>query len=278
MPTRSWLFTPATRPERFPNAAANGADVIIVDLEDSVAPADKATARATALDFVPRLSPRAGDTAPSVICALRINGIDTQPGLADLHALLASEADPPYLVVPKIDSPGHLLILDRLLTGAGKKTRLVAQIESAQGLAQAESIATVTSRLAGLMFGTADMAADLGADLSWNSLLYARSRLVAAAALRGLLAIDAPFFVIKDVNRLVQETANAIALGYTGKCAIHPSQVSMINAALVPSGAEISHARAVLEENAKGVGVVNGMMVDEALARRARRVLSRMRP
>lgn len=278
MPTRSWLFTPATRPERFPNAAANGADVIIVDLEDSVAPADKATARATALDFVPRLSPRAGDTAPSVICALRINGIDTQPGLADLQALLASEADPPYLVVPKIDSPGHLAILDRLLTGAGKKTRLVAQIESAQGLAQAESIATVTSRLAGLMFGTADMAADLGADLSWNSLLYARSRLVAAAALRGLLAIDAPFFVIKDVNRLVQETANAIALGYTGKCAIHPSQVSMINAALVPSGAEISHARAVLEENAKGVGVVNGMMVDEALARRARRVLSRMRP
>jgi len=278
MPTRSWLFTPATRPERFPNAAANGADVIIIDLEDSVAPADKATARATALDFVPRLSAQPGGAAHSVICALRINGIDTQAGLADLQAFLAGEADPPYLVVPKIDSPGHLHILDRLLTSAGKNTRLVAQIESAQGLAQAESIATATPRLAGLMFGTADMAADLGADLSWNSLLYARSRLVAAAALRGLLAIDAPFFVIKDVNRLVQETANAIALGYTGKCAIHPSQISMINAALVPSGAEISHARAVLEENAKGVGVVNGIMVDEAVARRARRVLSRMRP
>ena len=278
MPTRSWLFTPATRPERFPNAAANGADVIIVDLEDSVAPADKATARATALDFVPRLSGGSGGAAPSVICALRINGIDTQAGLADLQGFLAGEADPPYLVVPKIDSPGHLHILDRLLTGAGKKTRLVAQIESAQGLAQAESIATATSRLAGLMFGTADMAADLGADLSWNSLLYARSRLVAAAALRGLLAIDAPFFAIKDVQRLVQETANAIALGYSGKCAIHPSQIAMINAALVPSGSEISHARAVLEENQKGVGVVNGIMVDEAVARRARRVLARARP
>ena len=277
MPTRSWLFTPATRPERFPNAAANGADVIIVDLEDSVAAADKATARATALDFVPRLSAQLGATG-SVICALRINGIDTQAGLADLQAFLASEADPPFLVVPKIDSPGHVQILDRLLSGAGKKTRLVAQIESAQGLAQAESIATATSRLAALMFGTADMAADLGADLSWNSLLYARSRLVAAAALRGLLAIDAPFFIIKDVQRLVQETANAIALGYSGKCAIHPSQVAMINAALVPSGSEISHARAVLEENTKGVGVVNGIMVDEAVARRARRVLSRMRP
>jgi (S)-citramalyl-CoA lyase len=278
LPTRSWLFTPATRPERFPNAAAVGADVIIVDLEDSVAPADKASARATALDFVPRLSAHHGGTAPSVICTLRINGIDTQAGLADLQALLASEADPPFLVVPKIDSPGVLQILDRLLTSARKNTRLVAQIESAQGLAQAESIATATPRLAGLMFGTADMAADLGADLSWNSLLYARSRLIAAAALRGLFSIDAPFFVIKDVQRLVQETANAVALGFCGKCAIHPSQVAMINAALVPSGSEISHARAVLEENQKGVGVVNGIMVDEAVARRARRVLARARP
>jgi (S)-citramalyl-CoA lyase len=128
------------------------------------------------------------------------------------------------------------------------------------------------------MFGTADMAADLGADLTWNSLLFARSRLIAAAALKGLLTIDAPFFAFKDVTRLVQETANAVALGFSGKCAIHPSQIAVINASLVPSGTEISHARAVLQENTKGVGVVNGVMVDEALARRARRVLSRMRP
>ena len=278
LPTRSWLFTPATRPERFPNAAANNADVIIVDLEDSVAPADKSQARATAMDFVPRLTSSVGGNAPQVICALRINGIDTEAGIQDLAAFLSCEADPPFLVVPKIDSAGHLQILDRLLTSARKQSRLVAQLESAQGLSQAESIATATPRLAALMFGTADMAADLGCDVSWNPLLYARSRLVAAAALKGLLAVDAPFFIIKDVNRLVQETANAVALGFTGKCAIHPSQVAMINASLVPSGSEISHARAVLEENEKGVGVVNGIMVDEAVARRARRVLARARP
>jgi len=278
MPMRSWLFTPATRPDRFPNAAANGADVLIVDLEDSVAPADKIAARATALDFVPRLAWRPGTAAPSVICALRINGLDTRAGLADLYTLLGCAADPLYLVVPKIDSPGSLQIIDRLLASAGKSARLVAQIESAQGLAQAEAIATATPRLAGLMFGAADMAADLGCDLTWNSLLYARSRVVAAAALRGLFAIDAPFFTIKDITRLVQETANAIALGFSGKCAIHPSQIGVINGALVPSGSEISHARAVLEENNKGVGVVNGVMVDEAVARRARRVLARARP
>jgi (S)-citramalyl-CoA lyase len=274
---RSWLFTPATRPERFPNAAAAGADVLIVDLEDSVAPADKERARATAMDFVPRMTWRAGAAAASVTCALRVNALDSVPGLADMQALLAGEADPNYLVVPKVDTAGHVQILDRLLTGAGKQARLIAQIETAQGLAQAEAIAVSTPRLAGLMFGTADMAADLGADLAWNSLLFARSRLVAAAALRGLLAIDAPFFAIKDVPRLVQETAHAVALGFSGKCAIHPDQVGVINAALVPSGSEISHARAVLQENTKGVGVVNGSMVDEALARRARRVLARAR-
>jgi (S)-citramalyl-CoA lyase len=278
MPTRSWLFTPATRPERFPNAAANGADVLIVDLEDSVAPADKTPARATALNFVPRLAWQPGSAAPTVICALRINGLDTRAGLADLYTLLGCAADPMYLVLPKIDSPGHLQIVDRLLASSGKSARLVAQIESAQGLAQVEDIAAATPRLAGLMFGTADMAADLGCDITWNSLLYARSRIVAAAALRGLFAVDAPFFAIKDIPRLVQETANAVALGFSGKCAIHPAQVAVINAAFVPSGSEISHARAVLEENNKGVGVVNGVMVDEAVARRARRVLARMRP
>jgi len=278
MPIRSWLFTPATRPDRFPNAAANGADVLIIDLEDSVAAGDKMAARTSALDFVPRLAWRPGAAAPSVICALRINGLDTRPGLADLYTLLGCAADPMYLVVPKIDSPGHLHIIDRLLASAGKSARLIAQIESAQGLAQAEAIAAATPRLAGLMFGTADMAADLGSDMTWNSLLYARSRVIAAAALRGLFAIDAPFFAIKDIPRLVTETANAVALGFSGKCAIHPSQVAVINAAWVPSGAEISNARAVLEENNKGVGVVNGIMVDEAVARRARRVLARARP
>jgi (S)-citramalyl-CoA lyase len=276
--TRSWLFTPATRPERFPNAAAAAADVLIVDLEDSVAPADKAAARATAMDYVPRMTARAGTAGPSVVCALRINGLDTATGLEDLLALLGSEADPPFLIVPKVDTAGHVQLLDRQLARAGKSAQLIAQIESAQGLAEAERIATASPRLAGLMFGTADMAADLGADLTWNALLYARSRLVAAAALRGLLTIDAPFFGIKDMPRLVQETASAVAMGFSGKCAIHPNQVAVINAALVPSGSEISHARAVLEENEKGVGVVNGLMVDEAVARRARRVLARARP
>jgi (S)-citramalyl-CoA lyase len=265
---RSWLFTPATRPDRFDKAATSGADVSIIDLEDSVAPPDKAEARRTALAYLAR--PAAG------LCwrALRMNGLETRFGLADLHALLESSVLPDYLVLPKTESAAHLQILDRLLAEAGKTTRLVALIESAQGLAACEAIAAATSRLEALLFGAADMSADLGAGAAWAPLAYARSRLVAACALAGVSAIDSPFFDVKDHEGLTQETSQAVTLGFVGKAAVHPSQVAPINAALTPRPEEVARAHAILAENAKGVGVVQGQMVDEAVARKARRILA----
>jgi (S)-citramalyl-CoA lyase len=265
---RSWLFTPASRPDRFDKAAASEADVSIIDLEDSVAPADKAEARRTALAH---LAQRA---AGSCGRALRMNGLETRFGLADLHDLLESSARPDYLVLPKTESAAHLQILDRLLAEAGKATRLVALIESAQGLAACEAIAASTPRLEALLFGAADMSADLGAGTAWAPLAYARSRLVAACALAGVLAIDSPFFDVKDHEGLTQETSQAVALGFAGKAAIHPNQIVAINAALTPRPEEVARARAILAENAKGVGVVQGQMVDEAVARKARRTLA----
>ena len=264
---RSWLFTPATRPDRFDKAAASGADVSIIDLEDSVAPADKAEARRTALAHLAQ--PAAGSCGR----ALRINGLDRRFGLADLQALLESSACPDYLVLPKTESAAHLQILDRLLAEAGKATRLVALIESAQGLAACEAIAA-EPRLEALMFGAADMSADLGARTAWVPLAYARSRLVAACALADVLAIDSPFFDVKDHEGLTQETSQAVALGFAGKAAIHPNQIAPINAVLTPRPEEVARARAILAENAKGVGVVQGQMVDEAVARKARRILA----
>jgi (S)-citramalyl-CoA lyase len=265
---RSWLFTPASRPDRLDKAAASEADVSIIDLEDSVAPADKAEARRTALAH---LAQRA---AGSCGRALRMNGLETRFGLADLHDLLESSARPDYLVLPKTESAAHLQILDRLLAEAGNTTRLVALIESAQGLAACEAIAASTPRLEALMFGAADMSADLGAATAWAPLAYARSRLVAACALAGVLAIDSPFFDVKDHEGLTQETSQAVALGFAGKAAIHPNQIVAINAALTPRPEEVARARAILAENAKGVGVVQGQMVDEAVARKARRTLA----
>jgi len=267
-PLRSWLFTPASRPDRFGKAAEVGADVLVLDLEDAVAPADKEQARATAIGYLGR--PSSG----AVLRALRINGLDTRAGLADLHALLASSAAPDLLVLPKTDSAAHLQILDRLLTAARKNVRLVGLVESARGLLAVQETAAATPRLAALMFGAADMAADLGATVAWEPLVSARCQLIAACARCGVLPIDSPFFDIHDKGGLSSEITRSHALGFASKAAIHPSQIGPINAALSPTPEAIAKARAILAENGKGVGVVDGQMVDEAIARQARRTLA----
>src|ERR1700691_3294963 len=185
---RSWLFTPATRPDRFAKASEAGADVAILDLEDAVAPKDKAQARTTALDCL------AGNPSDGTLHALRINGLDTRAGISDLDALLGSQAAPDFLVLPKTETAGHMEILDRLLTAAGKATRLIGLIESARGLAAIEEIATATPGLAGLMLGAANMAADLGATVAWEPLAFVRCRLIGACALAGVMPLDSPFF------------------------------------------------------------------------------------
>ena len=266
--TRSWLFTPATRPERFAKASQAGADVAILDLEDAVAPGDKVRARNTALDYL------AGNPSDGTLHALRINGLDTRTGISDLDALLGSQAAPDFLVLPKTETAGHLEILDRLLTAAGKATRLIGLIESARGLAAVEAIATATPRLAGLMLGAADMAADLGATIAWKPLLTIVSgRIITACAVTGVMPVDSPFFDLHDESGLKQEVAGAVALGFPAKAAIHPAQIDAINAALTPSAEAVERARKILAENVKGVGTVEGQMVDEAVARRARRTL-----
>ena len=228
-PTRSWLFTPGSRPDRFAKAAEVGTDVLIIDLEDAVAPNDKASARATALKYLSE------PAAKSIQRALRINGLDTRAGIADLDALLGSDAAPDFLVLPKADSPGHLHILDRLLTVRKLETRLVGLIESARGLAAVEATAAATPRLFGLMLGAADMAADLGVATAWPPLVAERSRLVLACALAGVTPIDTPFFDVHDIDGLTRETTDVVAFGFPAKAAIHPGQVGPINKALTPN-------------------------------------------
>ncbi|MCG5241279.1 itaconate degradation C-C-lyase RipC [Azospirillum doebereinerae] len=266
---RSWLFTPATKPERFDRAAEAGADALIVDLEDAVASADKETARDAALDWLTRPGVEGG-----VLRALRINPPGTAFGLEDLLGLVRSGARPDAVVLPKTESADVLQLVDRLFVEAGKPIRLVALIESARGVAEAAAIARATTRLDALFFGAADLAADLGAEIAWEPLLHARSCVVNAAAQAGLATIDSPFFAIADEDGLRRETAAAARMGFTAKAAIHPRQIAAINAALTPTAEQIAEARLILAENAKGVGVVGGRMIDEAIARKARRVLA----
>ncbi len=269
-PMRSWLFTPGTRQERFAKAAETGADVLIIDLEDAVAPSQKATARTTALDWIADNAGNGSKTGH----ALRINGLDTAFGLADMQALIAHRAVPDYLVLPKTESAGHLVILDQLLTAAAKTTRIVGLIESAQGLAEVEAIAHATPRLVGLMLGAADMAADLGCATTWGPLAAPRSGIVASCARAGITAIDSPFFDIRNPDGCAAEARRAVDYGFVAKAAIHPSQIAPINATLTPTPDAVEKARRILAENAKGVGTINGQMIDEAVARKARRVLA----
>ncbi|MDB9390676.1 aldolase/citrate lyase family protein [Microcystis aeruginosa] len=119
------------------------------------------------------------------------------------------------------------------------------------------------------------MAADLGAETAWEPLLWVRSCLIHAAASAGIAAFDSPYFDIADSEGLKQETKASVNLGFHGKCAIHPVQVATINEVLTPTEQQIAKAQQILTVNRQGVGAVEGQMVDEAVARKARLVLER---
>jgi (S)-citramalyl-CoA lyase len=267
LPARSLLYTPATRPDRFEKALNCGTDIVAVDLEDSVSPGDKAAARQNVLAWLS--DPPRGHAAR----ALRINSTRTAHGLRDILAILDAQAKPDLILLPKVEAGADLEQLDALLRPRLDDVRFIALIESARALAHLDEIARSTSRLVAFQLGSADLSADLRAANCWESLLYARAQLVRAAAAAGIDVIDTPFFDLGNAQALEEETRAVLRLGFTGKAAVHPKQIAAINAAFSPTAEEIEHARAVLAENEKGVGLVGGQMIDEAVARRARRVL-----
>ena len=266
---KSWLFTPATKSDRFARAADVHADALIVDLEDAVAPSGKKEAREEALRYLAVIPT---DHLP---CALRINSPDTRFGFDDLQALLSSPADPDYLILPKCGSSALIGLVENLLREAGKTAQIIALIESAKGVAALDEIVGGDAKPAALLFGAADMAADLGAETSWEPLLWVRSRVVQSAASSGIALLDSPYFNIGDTEGLKQETKASASLGFHGKCAIHPAQIATINEVLTPSEQQVAEARQILVVNQKGVGSVGHQMVDEAVARKARLVLER---
>lgn len=266
---KSWLFTPATKADRFGRAAEVHADALIIDLEDAVALSDKQKARTATLQY---LEQPAGSRLPG---ALRINAPVTRTGIEDLHSLLESSAALDYIILPKCDSPAFISMVRVLLDQAGKKTEIIALIESAKGVEALPDIVKSDVKPVGLLFGAADMAADLGAKTTWETLFFVRSRILQVAASAGVVVVDSPFFDIADLEGLKRETKAAEDLGFHGKAAIHPKQISIINEVFTPSAEEVARARQILTVNQQGVGSVDHQMVDEAVARKARLVLER---
>lgn len=270
---RSLLFVPATRPDRFERAASAGADAVIVDLEDAVPEDGKDEARTAALAW-------AGATGvPGPVRCLRINSPRTTHGLRDLLALAATPTPPALVMLPKVESPGEIDVAAGVLGGGvGGEPRILALIESARGLSAAEAIAA-HPRVGALVLGGADLAADLGAEMAWEPLLWARGRLVAAAATTGIPAIDVPTLELDGGSLLAREADAARRLGFSGKLAIHPTQIAAINAAFTPTPQAAAQAQRIVaaaDRAGGGVCLLDGRMVDAPVVAAARRTLARV--
>jgi (S)-citramalyl-CoA lyase len=269
------LFVPGHRPDRFAKALAASPDGIIIDLEDAVASRDRPAARLAIAAF---FAARGTESTPPV--AVRINALGTRDGLDDLIALADGKLDPDILQLAKVEHPRDIELVRRHDRKAAERLRpIIALIETARGLEQAVAIAEALGPADALAFGGADLAADLGAALEWEPMLPARARVVCAAAIRGLAVFDVPHLTIGAIAELTHETMRARAMGFTGKIAIHPSQVGPIRGAFAPSPAEVERAqRIVAAASAGGVGVVDGKMVDPPVVAAARRILARAEP
>jgi citrate lyase subunit beta/citryl-CoA lyase len=258
MTDRSWLFVPGNRPDRFDKACASAADVVLLDLEDAVAPADKAAAR----DAVGRW------LTPSKPVYLRINGADSDWFGDDLPLLRRPGVR--GVVLPKAEDAAAIAAIHGVAAGLP----VVALIESAVGLRQLDAIAAGAARLA---FGSIDFQLDLGIAGERDELLFARSALVLASRLAGLPPpVDGVTVALDDPVRLADDVAYARRLGFGGKLCIHPRQVEAVNAGFMPPAADIEWARRVLDaaERAAGNAVrLDGKMIDRPVVERARAIL-----
>ena len=271
-PRRSFIFTPGLRPDMYPKALASGADIVCVELEDGIAPKDKAEAREKALALFEK--PQADDGVERIV---RINSMRERFGIEDVNAILASKTPPPALMMPKVRTPDEVTILDQLLTEAGHETRLHVIIETNEGLEAAFEIAKCSDRIDAMFFGGVDMAAELRCQNNYDALVYARSRVVHASAAAGLDVIDVPYLDLDDPEGMRVEAERVRDLGFSGKGSVHPKQIAALNAVFTPSEAEITRARRIISEFEKantGLVVIDGKLIEKPVLRDMYRIVA----
>lgn len=249
-------------------AGIYGSDCIIFDLEDSVAVDQKDAARFLIkralcdLDF--------GDSELWV----RVNKDTLNEDLAQVM-----QGSPHGICVPKVETRGDITQVEDILKGYTGQVKLMPIIESAKGIVNALEIAGASPRIVAVAFGAEDLVRDLGGKRSWDTLFYARSALVMAAKASGVQALDTIYSDVRDDQGLREETLKIVAMGFDGKGAIHPEQITPIHECFAPTPEDIAQARAIIaalqEARKKGLGVASleGKMIDEPVENRARRIL-----
>ncbi len=281
---RALLFMPGDDVKKIGKGAALGVDSIIMDLEDSVALANKQAARDSVVEALTSGEIDFGRTERLV----RVN-TDTS-GFLDDDLKAVMPAHPDGIVLPKVESSAVIRFVARVLldeesmAGIAPGTiKLLALIETARGVVNLKDIASSDPRLVALMFGAEDLAGSLGAirTVEGHEVAYGRGAVVIHAAAYDLQSIDTPYVDLKNFDGLRADTERAVQMGYTGKMAIHPAQVEVITSVLDPADEEVAHAQAMIAAHAEhrekraGVFVFEGKMVDMPMIRAAERVLAR---
>jgi citrate lyase subunit beta/citryl-CoA lyase len=289
MKLRSFLFVPGDSERKLARSLEAGADALIFDLEDAVAPERKAVARQMVSELL-----RAHPQRPRAQLWVRINPLESAAAQADLEAVIAARPD--GIVQPKPRSPGDVsrlaLRLDELEAGhgleAGRIRLLPVATETPQALFAMGGFAACGPRLLGLTWGAEDLSSAIGASASrepdgrWTSpYQWVRSLCLFGAAAAGVAAIDTVYVAWRDHAGLRAECAEASRDGFVGKLAIHPDQVAIINEGFAPSSAELAQATRVVELFAANPGAaalsLDGRMLDIPHLRQAQRILARAR-
>lgn len=249
------LFIPANQLDWIEKGEASNADALILDLEDSVPKDKKKNTRDGLSEYLSTKNLK----TPFLI---RINSLNTKDGQEDLSLFQGVNNKLIGLVIPKIETLEDLKSIPRSL-------KVIPLIETPVAIKNVDVLASDT-RVQGLALGAADLSTKLGSDMSWNALLYSRSRLVLHASINGIYSIDSPFMEIDLSNLLEEECKLSKSLGFTSKAAIHPSQVEIIKKNFLPSEDEIKQAEKILMAYASSKGgaiVVDGKMIDEPVAK-----------
>ncbi|MCL4109722.1 UNVERIFIED_CONTAM: hypothetical protein GTU68_018449 [Idotea baltica] len=297
---RCQLFGPGSRPALFEKMAASAADVINLDLEDSVAPDDKATARTNIIEAI-------GDVDwGTKTLSVRINGLDTPYWYRDVVDLLEQCADRlDQIMIPKVGNASDIYAVDALVTaietakGRSKPIGFEVIIESAAGISHVEEIAAASPRMQAMSLGAADFAASMGMQTTgiggtqenyymqrgeaqyWSDPWHwAQAAIVAACRTHGVLPVDGPFGDFSDDAGYVAQAKRSATLGMVGKWAIHPKQIGLANDVFTPNEAQVTEAREILaameQAKAEGAGatVYKGRLVDIASIKQAEVIVS----
>ena len=277
---RTMLFLPGGNERFLTKGLGLDVDSLILDLEDSVTPENKASAREAVAEALKQTDFGGKEKV------VRVNALATEYGRQDITVV--SRGSPDTLLLPKVDRPEDVVACDAWIAEAEEKEGLapesiglMAMVETVLGVVNIDAIASASSRMNGLIFGAADYTRETRGKISPGrpELYYPMIRILLASRVAGIDAIDTPYFDIKDTEGLKRHTQQARDMGYDGKTIIHPSQIDVVNGIFTPSMEEVAYARRVIEAfekaraEGRGATQVDGQMIENLHVDIAQRTL-----